>query len=145
MSVIRVFQSRTGMLLLDGVSMYFQKYVFIFKIFKNPPFGYNAGTILLTEFDRQIFYYLYFIKITVLLMFYFNLEIKKYHIKVVIVNYLLTSQRILYKYTSLLALKKVISSTLFIYVLIIVKFCNQADLCNYGFQTNRELKTSNFH
>lgn len=82
---------------------------------------------------EKIFYYLYFIKITVLLMFYFNLEIKKYHIKVVIVNYLLTSQRILYKYTSLLALKKVISSTLFIYVLIIVKFCNQADLCNYGF------------
>ena len=94
---------------------------------------------------EKFFYYLYFIKITVLLMFYFNLEIKKYHIKVVIVNYLLTSQRILYKYTSLLALKKVISSTLFIYVLIIVKFCNQADLCNYGFYTNRELKTSNFH
>ena len=70
---------------------------------------------------EKIFYYLYFIKITVLLMFYFNLEIKKYHIKVVIVNYLLTSQRILYKYTSLLALKKVISSTLFIYVLIIFK------------------------
>ena len=145
MSVIRVFQSRTGMLLLDGVSMYFQKYVFICKIFKTHLLAIMLVQSYVLNLIEKIFYYLYFIKITVLLMFYFNLEIKKYHIKVVIVNYLLTSQRILYKYTSLLALKKVISSTLFIYVLIIVKFCNQADLCNYGFQTNRELKISNFH